>query len=202
MTTISPPIPLPISSVKWRIIEPAQVNRSAWTGRRKVIGLPGAARWTATVDMQPVVGEANMLRWRGWIASLRGSINTFPLRAVERQQTTATNPYVGNGANANTTLPLTNLPVSTTVLKAGQFMTVSLPTGHKRLVCLTSDLVSNSLGNAIAAFAPELGEAPFEGAMVEIQYPYALMALNSDPAGWDVARGQLYTFTLDCEEAL
>jgi len=202
MTIVAPPIPLPITTVKWRLNEQVQVNRSAWTSRRKVIGLPGAARWTANVEMVPIRGEGQVRRWRGWIASLRGAVNTFPLRATEAQQTSSANPLCGVGGTAGIQMPLTGLPVSATVLAAGQFLTVPLPSGHHRLVCLTADLVSDGVGHGVASFAPELGEIPVSGTTVEMQRPYALMALTGDPAGWDVSPGQLYSIALDCEEAL
>lgn len=199
---VSPPVPLPIATVEWRLIEPAQVNRSEWTGRRKVIGLPGAPRWTAKIELVPFVSEANVRRWRGWLAALQGPVNRFPVVACESQQTTASNPSVRAGAGNGRTLPLTGLPASATVLPAGAFLTVPLPSGHYRLVCLTAALTSDASGNATASFAPDLGEVPPYGTVVEIQKPYALMALTDDPAGWSVGRGQIYAITLNCEEAL
>jgi len=202
MAIITPPAPLPLRQVKWRAPFPAQVNRSAWTGRRKVVGLPGATVWTASGEFVTLISEANAKPWRAFFVALKGPLGSFRLRASEGQQTTAANPTVRSGAGSGGTLPLQGLPATRTVLVAGDLMTVPLPSGHERLVCLTADLVSNGAGQATATFGPELGEVPATGATVEIQRPWGLMALTSDPPGWDVSAGQQYQFTIDCEEAL
>ena len=201
MATVNPPSPLDLRNAKWRLVEAFQVNRSGWTGAAKVVGLAGAAYWTVAGDLVVLMGEAAVKAWRAWVVSLRGPVNSFPVRATENQQTTATNPTVAGGGTAGATLPLTGLPASATVLKAGDMLTVTLPSGHKRLVMLTADLVSGAGGTATATIAPELGEAPASGAAVEMQWPYALCRLTSEPQGWDVAPGQLYQLTINAEEA-
>lgn len=202
MAIITPPAPLPLRNVKWRVPFPAQVNRSVWTGRRKLIGMPGATVWTASGEFVTILNEARAKPWRGFFTALKGQVNSFRLRASESQQTTAANPTVRSGASYGGQLPLAGLPASRTVLVAGDFMTVPLPSGHERLVCLTADLVSNSSGQGLATFGPELGETPATGATVEIQRPWCLMALTSDPPGWDVSPGQTYSFSINAEEAL
>ena len=84
-------------------------------------------------------------------------------------------PTVAAGAGNGFTLPLTGMAASTTVLEAGQFMTVPLPSGHARLVMLTADLVTDASGNATAAFKPDLGEIPDEDTVVETVNPYCPM---------------------------
>lgn len=200
MAIITPPAPIPLRGAKWRKSDPAQVSRSGWTGRRKVIGLPGAASWSVSGAFPPQIGEAAMLPWRAFILSLRGVANTFPVRAVERQQTTAANPTVRAGAGDASILPLAGLPASTTVLGAGRMISVTLPSGHQRLACLVADLVSNGAGQATATLDLELGETPTVGAAVEIRWPYSLMAMREDEQGWDVDLGLLYGFQLDAEE--
>lgn len=204
MARLDPPAPLRLRGAKWRLREAVQVNRSGWTGRAKVVGLPGAAYWTVEGEAVATLGEASFRQWRGWLMSLRGPLNSFAVRATENQQTTATGAYhkPGGPFTAGTSLPLTALPASTTVLRTGDMMTVTLPSGHRRLVSLTADLVSDSGGNATAKFAPELGEVPVTGVGVELQWPYALMRMTADPPGWDVDTGQLYGFALSAEEAL
>ena len=203
MARIDPPAPLRLRNAKWRLNEAVQVNRSGWTGHAKIVGLPGAAYWTVEGDAVINIGEAGFRAMRGWLLSLRGPVSTFAVRAVENAQTSVTGAQADTGATAGNTLPLTVLPVSTTVLPAGSMMTVTLPSGHRRLVILVADLVSNAAGKATASFAPELGEVPAGGAAVELQWPYALMRLASDqPPGWNVDTGQLYGWSLKAEEAL
>ncbi|HEX8419474.1 MAG TPA: hypothetical protein VF638_05615 [Sphingomonas sp.] len=202
MTLIIPPARLPLRGAKWRCPEPAQVNRSGWTGTSKVVGLPGAASWTLSGSFVTQIGETHARRWRGFFMALRGPRNPFRMVAIERAlQTTAANPAVRAGANRGDTLPLQGLPANQTVLLTGDLMTVPLPSGHKRLVCLTADLVTNGSGQATASFGPDLGEVPVAGAIVEIREPFGLMRQTSEPPGWDVDVGQTYSFTLIAEEA-
>lgn len=202
MAIIQPPARFPLRGLKWRCPEPAIVNRSGWTNTSKVVGLPGAGLWRATGTFVTIVGERAALRWRGFFTSLRGQRNSFPLIAIERpMQTAIANPQVATGAGSADTLPLKGLPVSTAILLAGELMTVPLPSGHKRLVCLTADLVSDANGTAIAAFGPELGEIPALNTVVEIREPFALVRQTSEPPGWDVDVGQTYTFPFAVEEA-
>lgn len=202
MAIIQPPARLPLRGIKWRCPEPAIVNRSGWTNTSKVVGLPGAGLWSATGTFVTTIGERAALRWRGFFTALRGQRNSFPLVAIERpRQTDVANPLVAAGAGSADTLPLKGLPANTTVLLTGELMTVPLPSGHQRLVCLTADLVSNAGGAAIARFGPELSEIPAENAVVEIGEPFALVRQTSDAPGWDVDVGQTYTFPFAVEEA-
>lgn len=199
MVTISVPAGADCSDVEWSLDTPAQVNRSAWSGARKVIGLPGAERWFATSALTPVSTETDERPLRAFILACRGPANTFRLPAACSQRS-GTNPTVRTGANAGRTLPLQGLPPSTTVLVAGQFMTVPLPSGHERLVCLTADLASNGAGQGTATFSPMLGEVPTAGATVETIAPWALMALTNSRQGWKTEGGQT-AFMIEAEEA-
>ncbi len=194
MAIIDPPAPFPLRNAKWRVPFPAQVNKSGWTGTSQAVGLPGAQLWSLSGTFVPTRSEASALPWIGFFMSLRGQLNFFRVRACEVQQTSASNPTARTGANDGITLPLQGLPVSATILKIGHKMTVVLPSGHERLVVLSSPLVSDSSGHATAVFEPELGEVPVAGAAVEIQWPYGLMRMTSDPPGWDVDVGQMFDF--------
>ncbi len=201
MTTVTPPAPLPLRGAKWRVSDPAQVNRSKWTNTRKVIGLPGAATWSVSGDFPPIVGIEAMLGWRAFFLDLRGVANAFPIRAVEQQQTAIANPVVGGGAGSGMTLPLSGLPASTAILKRGHMISVTLPSGHQRLAGVQADLVSNGAGLASAQISLELGETPIAGASVEIRWPFSLVAMREPEQGWDVDLALFYGFTLDAEEA-
>lgn len=202
MAIIQPPAKLPLRGVKWRCPEPAIVNRSGWTNTSKVVGLPGAGLWKGSGTFVTQIGEESALPWRGFFLALRGQRNSFPLRAIERvRQTAIANPIVQAGAGNADTLPVEGLPANTAVLRAGELMTVPLPSGHQRLVGLTAPLVSDAKGRAIARFAPELGEIPAAGAVVEIREPFALVRQTSEEPGWDVDVGQTYAFPFAFEEA-
>lgn len=203
MAIINPPAPLPLRSAKWRANVPAQVNRSGWTGKRKVVGQAGAFWWSMTGEFVPKIGQAKARDWRGWFLELEGPVHSFPVRAVEQAQTGIANPTIGSGSTDGFQVPLQGLPVSTAILPKYSMMTITLPSGHGRLVSLSNALVSDAAGKAIATFKQELTELPIMGAAVEIQWPYSIMALKSDfPPGWGVDPGQIYNFTIEAEEAL
>lgn len=202
MAIITPPAPFRLRGAKWRLPPSAQVNKSAWTGNSKAVGLPGSQSWTVSGTLVLKIGQANAKPWRAFFVQISQPFNWFPVIAVEARQTTAANPTVRAGAGNANTVPLAGLPGSATVLGAGDMMSVLLPSGRVRLVCLTTPLTTDASGNAVANFMPELGEIPNAGAAVEIQWPYTYARLTqNNPAGWDIDAGQKYTFQIDAEEA-
>lgn len=200
MAEIAVPTTARFVDVQWDLDQPAQVNRSAWTGRRKVMGLPGAAKWYFSGALEPISTEVDARPWRAFKISLRGPVNSFRM-PIACSQHAFDNPIVRTGPGDGNTIPLEGLPPSTTMLVAGQFMTVPLPSGHKRLVCLIGNLTSNGLGQGTATFLPALNEVPTVGATVETIDPYALVALTASRQGWQDANG-LFSFTFEAEEAL
>lgn len=179
--------------------EPAQVNRSAWTGGRKVIGLPGASLWSGQVAVENIATELEERQWRAFLARLKGVQNWF--KALLPCQThIGPKPTVDTGATNGYTLPLTGMTPSTLILYAGQHMTVPLPSGHKRAVRLTADLITNATGKAVAAFGPALNEVPTLGATVETANPY--VPVSSTETRLSIPQNQgISGFAFDVEEA-
>lgn len=158
----------------WTRSVPAQSNRSGWTGKAKAIRLPGASLWRCEVTFEPIATELEERALRVFVESLDGIVNATDIpRAC--QYHIGPKPLVAAGATNGSTLPLDGMTPSTTILRAGEFMTVPLPSGHQRLVMLTADLVTNSSGEATAAFKPDLGEVPAENATVETARPFSRM---------------------------
>lgn len=168
---------------QWSLDIPAQQNRSGWTGRSKVVGLPGAETWRVTGRVRFRPTERMQRPWRAFFLALRGIQNTFRIRAA-CQTHIGPPPVVDAGAGDAYTLPLKGMAVSTTILEAGQWMTVPLPSGYARLVCLTADLITDASGEATAQFEPALGEAPAEDAVVETAEPYTLVRQANPSAAW------------------
>lgn len=177
-----------------------QVNRSAWTGRRRTTQLPGAERWFANVQTEDIPTELEERAWRAFLVAAGAAPNTFRL-PVACDQTPALNPSVTSTTNGGNTLPLSGLPASQTVLGAGQHLTVPLANGHRRLVTLIAPLVTNGAGQATATFLPGLAGQANGGATVEARNPYLMAALIGSRQGWTTENG-VTSFTLDCEEAL
>ncbi len=180
--------------------EPAQVNRSAWTGTRKAIGLPGAGLWTGQIAVENIATEAEERQWRAFIAKLRGIQNWFKVY-LPCQLHIGPAPVVAAGASNGYSLPLTGMSPSTRILEAGQHMSVPLPSGHVRAVRLTADLVTDLSGGAVAEFGPALNEVPTLGVAVETANPYVRVAASASRNPIPQNNG-ISGFTLDVEEAL
>jgi hypothetical protein len=179
---------------------PAQVNRSRWTGRRKVVGLAGCETWRGRATIDVLATEAEERPWRAFLFDLQGPVNWFrwPLPCNRH---IGPKPTVAAGAGSGYTLPLTGMQPSTRILARGQFMTVPLPSGHYRAVCLSADLVSDGSGNATATFKPALNEVPTLGATIETGSPFVPMSPVETELGLDSDNG-VSGASFDVEEAL
>ena len=178
---------------------PAQLNRSGWTGKRKVVGLPGIELWRGTATIDALATEEDERPWRAFLFALRGPANYFKW-ILPCNTHAGSKPVVGSAPGDGYTLPLSGMATSQTILEAGQFMTVPLPSGYNRAVCLTADLVSNGSGVGTATFEPALGETPTVGATVETIDPYIRMSPVATTQGMSYQQGVAGS-SFDVEEA-
>jgi hypothetical protein len=200
MTLITLPAGFEFDAEEWTFDVPGQLNRSIFTSRRKFIGLAGAETWACKLTVEAITTEIDERLWRAFLVKLKGQENPFNVKAA-CQSPPAGTPVVGTGSTNGYTLPITGMAHSATILTEGQFLTVPLPSGHKRLVCLTADLVSNGSGNGTATFGPALTEVPTSTTPVEMTNPYCPMNLKARSNGWNRVNG-IAQFMLDAEEAL
>lgn len=150
---------------------PDQLNRSIWSRKGKVIGMPGAEVWRLSAVIGPLATEVEERPWRAFLHGLRGHQNHFHY-PVACQRHVGPMPLVNAASEAGYSLPLDGMQPSTRVLSAGQYLTVPLPSGHKRLVMLMADLVTNGSGQATAQLNLALGEIPSNNAQIETASPY------------------------------
>lgn len=181
---------------EWTLDVPAQRNRSGWTGRSKVVGLPGAETWKVKARLRSRATDRQRRPWRAFFAAVRGIQNSFRVR-MACQSHIGPAPQVDSGAGDGYSLPLKGMTPSTTILEAGQFMTVPLPSGYWRPVVLSADLATDAAGKAVAQFEPALGEVPALDAVLETAEPFCLVSLTTPTTGW--AGG---SFAFEAEEAL
>lgn len=158
---------------------PDQQNRSIWTRRRKIVGLPGAEMWMASFAIEPLATEDDERPWRAFLFNLRGRQNHFNY-PLPRQRHVGGKPLVNAASTSGYTLPIDGMEPSTRILSAGHYMTVPLPSGHNRLVMLAADLITDSGGAATAQLNIELGEIPANNAVVETGDPF-IPVCNADP---------------------
>lgn len=176
---------------------PMQANRSAWTGRRKSVGLPGAEFWSGAVTIDLQAAEEDERAWRAFVFALGGPANWFRLK-IGCEQIAVSNPTVGSGATDGYTMPMAGIGTGT-FLKAGQWLTVPLPSGRYRAVCLIADLVGSG-GTGTASFRPALGEVPTTGATIEADNPFIPFAPATDSLSLDFSQG-VGSASFDVEEA-
>lgn len=171
-----------------RLFSPATVNRSEWTGRRKVVGGPGREVWRGQVTIDTITTEEEERPWRAFLFGLDGPVNWFKW-LLPCNVHIGPMPLVAAGAGDSYIMPLKGMQPETTILGAGQFMTVPLPSGASRAVCLVADLVTDASGNATAQFKPALGETPAEDAQVETADPFIPMSATDGDQGLDMRDG-------------
>ena len=191
MTIITAPY-LPISQISWSLDRPATVNRSAYTGARRVVANPWHGIWRAKVDLAPQQGEANFYALRAFFAQLVGQINTFLLPATEASQGLSdTTVASGAAAGSNTLVMAASASVS-----AGMYATVTLPSGNRQMVMITVTSTGTTL-----TFEPKLRESAAVGAAVVLSSPVCHVALDQSSFTWDVAQWRRYGMSFGVEEA-
>ena len=195
MTTITLPSTPKFQSVTWKLVQPAQNNISQWTGARQVLP-SGRGWWECQVVLPPIVGTTNFNAWRAFTALMRGAANDVQIPVDPTAQSAIANTMSVNGAGqTGRTLNVDGLPNSTTVLTAGQFVTVG-----NQLLQLTANVTTNGTGQATLSFEPALRAAPADNAVVEFKNPYCLMYLVEDPT-YSAEPGYVYSLSLNLREA-
>lgn len=195
MTTITfPSSPAP-QSMSWRLVQPAQQNVSGWTGARQVLA-SGRGWWECSLSLPPIVGETAVNSWRSFMALARGAANDFrvPVNEIAQSASTAT-PLVNGAGQTGRSLNTDGWPVSTTVLYAGQFVTIG-----NQLLQLTANVVSNGSGQATISFEPAIRVSPSDNAAIEFKNPYALMYFVEDPS-YSVEPGLVYSLAFNLRES-
>lgn len=195
MATITyPSTPRP-QSMSWRLVMPSQTNVSDWTGRRQTIS-SGRGWWESQVTFPPIVGTTNVNAWRAFIAKSRGKANDFqvPVDPTAQSASTAT-PMVNGAGQTGRTLNTDGWPLSTTVLQAGQYVTI-----NNQLLQLTENITSNGSGVATLTFEPPVRVAPSDNAAIEFKNPYCLMYLVEEPT-LSVETGYVYSLSLNLRES-
>ena len=195
MATITyPSTPRP-QGMAWRLLMPAQTNVSDWTGRRQTIA-SGRGWWECQIAFPPIVGTTNINAWRSFIAKSRGSANDFrvPVDPVAQSASTAT-PLVNGAGQQGRTLNTDGWPLSTTVLQAGQYVTI-----NNQLLQLTENVTSNGSGVAVLTFEPPVRVSPADNAAIEYKNPFCLMYLVEEPT-LSVETGYVYSLSLNLRES-
>lgn len=189
MAIVAIPDALHVRGYGWELDRPAQINRSAYTGKRQVAANPWHGKWTAKVEFAPCVGEQSIRALRAFAASLRGAVNSFRLPATEGQQRGLQASVAASAAAQGATA----LSVTGTYLRPGHLVTVN----DQLLVVVTSTPASTG---CTITFEPNLRAAVASGASLNVSNPTCLVALSASSIGWSVELGPVYGLSLDVEE--
>ncbi len=189
-------IPLPafarFDDVEWIPRFKSQVNTSAWSGNRKVMGLPGGESFAVRASPRPAMTESAERLWRSFIVRLRGVENKFQMPFACNQFPGGTaDPVVSSATAGNGFASLSGIPAGG--MKAGMGMTFNLTGGTKQLVIVTLD---TSAGAATVYFEPSLRK---NATAVVANNPYAEVAMTKDNTGWSLAQGR-FMVGFDAEE--
>jgi hypothetical protein len=195
MATVTFPSSPKPNSMSWRLVMPSQTNVSEWTGRRQTIA-SGRGWWECQLSLPPIVGTLNVNSWRSFIAKSRGRANDFqiPVDPTAQSASTAT-PLVNGAGQTGRTLNTDGWPLSTTVLVAGQYVTI-----NNQLLQLTENVTSNGSGVATLTFEPPIRTSPADNAAIEYKNPFCLMYFVEEPT-LSVETGYVYSLSLNLRES-
>lgn len=176
-----------------------QVNRSGWTGARKVLRLPGAGVWKVTAAIKPISREVDSWPWKAFLTVLEGEANTFLMPfACQPRPAGALISALNGGVQGATSINLQTQGVQTGKgLRGGQAITVTLASGKRQLLLLTQDFIGD--GQVRTAYFRGALRENFPAQYVEAVNPVCEMAMVGKPA-LDENEG-VYTLGFDAEEA-
>lgn len=164
-----PALPYLFYDLKWTLDIPQQKNRSEFSRRTQTIGMPGAEQWLATAFAIEPAALAEMFAWHAFLASCRGSENTFNLPALPFAQSTAANPVVTAAVAGNRAVTV----ASAADIALGMYATVLQVDGHARLLKVVG------IAGLAVHFEPYLSAAPTIGAPFVIDEPYSRVELSA-----------------------
>jgi hypothetical protein len=192
-----PRFPRAPAEVQWKLRQPSQANRSEFTGARRVTILAEAPRWSAQVKYPPIIGDRAIRPWRAALAMMQGRAGTFRLPAFEESQRAAyggQSIQVDGAGQIGGTVNLRGFTHGAYLL-IGWFITI-----NDRLHQVVEQVIAGADGKMAVKVIPYVAGYG-DGASVETNFPYALMSLTDDEAGWTVGPGQRYDIAFACEEA-
>lgn len=195
MTTITLPSTPKPQTMSWRLLMPTQANVSSWTGKRQVVA-SGRGWWECDFNLPPIVGSTNINAWRAFVALARGTANDFYIPVDPTAQSALSNTVRTNGTDqTGRAIATDGWPNSTTVLQAGQFVTI-----NDQLLQVTSNVTSNGSGQATIAVEPPVRQPVADNSVVEYKNPFCKMYMTEEP-NISVEPGYVYNISLRLREA-
>lgn len=188
------------TSSRWSLVPNTQVHISPLSETMQVLELPGA-KWEAQLVFTNL-SVADGREIFGFLASLRGPVNTFNLHdhSLETPRGIATGTPLVNGADqTGNTLDTDGWTVSQTgIMKRGDYFQVGT-----ELKMMTADVNSDGAGLATLTFESPLRVAPGDGTSIITASPKALMRLKDDKQAQAALRSpNFHSLRFSCVEAI
>lgn len=101
---------------------PDQMNRSIWSRRGQVVGLPGAEMWFVKAAIGPIATELEERPWRAFTFNMRGRQNQFHFPLC-KQTHAGSRPLVNAAVSAGYSLPLDGIAMAGYALFVGETVT-------------------------------------------------------------------------------
>lgn len=170
-------------TVEWYLQALTQQQDSPFDGSTQTIAMPGS-RWrgTASYTLQLV----DFRKLQAFLSALGGRSGRFlftPPQAIRTLPALVSAVLVDGAAQTGASLAVKNLPVSTSVFSAGDWISWPDAAGRPQLHMVTSDIVSNGSGLAALPIAPPIRHSGPDGATVEVVSPQGVFMLTSDDQG-------------------
>lgn len=184
MATLDWPAGLVPSKATWRLQSNTESFSSPLNRSTQTVERPGA-RWNVSLEFPPLK-DPELGRLEAFLASLSGMAGRFTIWPHGRPGNSAFSPLVNGTVTDFKALPTKSWPVSTLVLRAGDYLSVN---GELKMV--TSDVTSDAGGLATVPVAPPFRRAPAANSAITLNKPRATMMLAADEHGATIGQARI-----------
>lgn len=186
------------ASVKWELVTPQLMGRSAFDGSVEAETM-GAPRWGFSITTGPI-RRVDLPAWEAFIGQLSGMVNRVRCWDWRREAPlgvatgTPTVRVAGTGASLAVQGWTASVPG---ILQAGSYMSIN---GELKRLSVTID--SDASGRATIAFMPPLRAQAPAGAPLLLTKPTALFIMTSAAPDWEQDGARFPSKTLTFQEDL
>lgn len=195
MATLDWPADIVPSKATWGLQSNTETFSSPLNRSVQTVERPGA-RWKVSLEFPPM-DSAQTGRLQAFLAALGGMAGRFTLWPHGRPGASLYSPLVNGMMTDFKSLPTKSWPVSTLVLRAGDYLAVG---GELKIV--TADVTSDASGLATVPVAPAFRNAPSNNAAITLNKPRATMMLTTDEYAVAIVPGRISdSVVITCAEA-
>ncbi|MAE92969.1 MAG: hypothetical protein CMI67_25905 [Pelagibaca sp.] len=173
----------------------AQVSRSELTHARQAVDL-GYSWWEASIAVANMRQE-DARGWQVFFGRVRGPVHSFRVPITTDPQHAGAFVVRANGAGSGYQLQTDGWPASSTVLLAGQFVTVG-----DQLMRLDQNVATNAAGAALLRFHAPLRRIVADDTAIETRDPWLLASMPEGAPMLSVGLARIQSgFSFDVVEA-